>query len=178
MASTYQGQPSGPTWKYLPLNLTRQPFRPLIAGNIQPQIRSPFAPAGRSLAGVSGVFRASPSFPYPHTTMALRLLVNSGLLAIPIGGTVGALMGIDAHRAATGQAPLFSGDKNSTTGPGDSTGGGSGGSGSTTNNGVTTTKYCELSYGISPPTTGQQFTCKSSDRFSSYPLPNIGSSRP
>lgn len=95
--------------------------------------------------------------------MALRLLVNTGLLAIPIGGSVGALLGIDAHRSATGQPPLFTDDGNSNTGSGsggDSTGGGSGGSGSTTNNGVTNTQYCQNSYGISPPSDGQLYTRK------------------
>jgi hypothetical protein len=96
-------------------------------------------------------------------TMALRLLVNTGLLAIPIGGSVGTLLGIDAHRSATGQPPLFTSDGNSNTGSGsggDSTGGGSGGSGSTTNNGVTNTQYCQSSYGISPPSDGQLYTRK------------------
>lgn len=95
--------------------------------------------------------------------MALRLLVNTGLLAIPIGGSVGTLLGIDAHRSATGQPPLFTSDGNSNTGSGsggDSTGGGSGGSGSTTNNGVTNTQYCQNSYGISPPSDGQLYTRK------------------
>ncbi|GIK05129.1 hypothetical protein Aspvir_009231 [Aspergillus viridinutans] len=84
--------------------------------------------------------------------MVLRWVVNAGLLAIPIGGTVGALMGIDAHRHATGQAPLFSG------GGGGSSGSGSGGSGSTTHNGVNNTLYCQESYGITPDTKGQGFT--------------------
>lgn len=86
--------------------------------------------------------------------MVLRWVVNAGLLAIPIGGTVGALMGIDAHRQATGQAPLFSGG-------GSGSGSGSappGGDGSTTHNGVTNTMYCQKSYGIAPETKGQSFT--------------------
>lgn len=89
--------------------------------------------------------------------MVLRWVVNAGLLAIPIGGTVGALMGIDAHRQATGQAPLFSGG-------GSGSGSGSappGGDGSTTHNGVTNTMYCQKSYGIAPETKGQSFTCTS-----------------
>lgn len=93
--------------------------------------------------------------------MALRLLVNTGLLAIPIGGSLGTLLGIDAHRSATGQSPLFTGDgSNSGSRSGDSTGGGSGGGPSTTKNGVTNTPYCQKSYGISPPSDGQLFTCK------------------
>ncbi|KAJ6095644.1 hypothetical protein N7486_006390 [Penicillium sp. IBT 16267x] len=94
--------------------------------------------------------------------MALTLLVNAILLAIPLGGSVGTLVGIDAHLAATGQKPLFSSDGNSDSGTGGSsggsTGGGSGGSGSTTNNGLTNTQYCESSYGISPPSQGEQYT--------------------
>ncbi|KAJ5168862.1 uncharacterized protein N7482_004456 [Penicillium canariense] len=86
--------------------------------------------------------------------MALRLLVNTGLLAIPIGGSIGTLLGIDAHRSATGQAPLFtSGGSNTSTG-GDSTGGGSRSSGSATKNSV----YCETSWGISPPSDGLLYT--------------------
>lgn len=95
--------------------------------------------------------------------MAFRLAINTALLAIPIGGSVGTLLGIDAHRSATGQPPLFTSDGNSNTGSGsggDSTGGGSGGSGSTTNNGVTNTQYCQSSYGISPPSDGQLYTRK------------------
>ncbi|KAJ5650746.1 uncharacterized protein N7484_004469 [Penicillium longicatenatum] len=93
--------------------------------------------------------------------MALTLLVNAVLLAIPLGGSVGTLAGIDAHLAATGQKPLFSSDGTSDGSGGSSggsTGGGSGGSGSTTNNGLTNTQYCELSYGISPPSQGEQYT--------------------
>ncbi|KAJ5899617.1 hypothetical protein N7495_004361 [Penicillium taxi] len=102
--------------------------------------------------------------------LVLRLLVNAGLLAIPIGATVGALVGIDAHRAATGQSPLFSGESDSSgsgSGSGsnggsgsDSTGGGSGGGTPTISDGgkVTTKPYCDLSYGITPPTHGDSFT--------------------
>lgn len=93
--------------------------------------------------------------------MALTLLVNTLLLAIPLGGSVGTLVGIDAHLAATGQKPLFSSDGTSDGSGGSSggsTGGGSGGSGSTTNNGLTNTQYCETSFGISPPSQGEQYT--------------------
>ncbi|KAJ5784372.1 uncharacterized protein N7503_009584 [Penicillium pulvis] len=93
--------------------------------------------------------------------MALTLLVNTILLAIPLGGSVGTLVGIDAHLAATGQKPLFSSDGTSDGSGGSSggsTGGGSGGSGSTTNNGLTNTQYCETSFGISPPSQGEQYT--------------------
>lgn len=89
--------------------------------------------------------------------MALKLLVNAGLLVIPIGGSLGALFGIDAHRSATGQTPLFTGDGSSDGSTGGSTGG-SGADGSTTNNGVTNSMYCQDSYGISPPSDGQLYT--------------------
>lgn len=90
--------------------------------------------------------------------MALKLLLNAGLIAIPIGGSLGALFGIDAARSASGQPPLFTGDPNQPAGGG-STGGGSGGSGSTTNNGLTTTMYCEKTFGIAPPSHGQDYLC-------------------
>jgi hypothetical protein len=49
----------------------------------------------------------------PPTGMATRTaLTSSPILAIPVGGSVGALLGIDAHRAATGQKPLFTGGNN------------------------------------------------------------------
>ncbi|KAJ6127238.1 hypothetical protein N7523_002850 [Penicillium sp. IBT 18751x] len=90
--------------------------------------------------------------------MALRLLVNTGLLVIPIGGSLGALFGIDAHRSATGQAPLFTGSDGSDGSTGGSTGGGSGAVGTITNNGITNSMYCQDSYGISPPSDGQLYT--------------------
>lgn len=94
-------------------------------------------------------------------------------MALPIGGCLGTLFGIDAHRAATGQRPLFAPNPNDPdenlgvgTGGGgggqDSTGGGSGGSGSTgdvSDNGIQNNQYCQLSYGISPPSKhGESFT--------------------
>lgn len=94
--------------------------------------------------------------------MALQLLVNAGLMALPIGGAVGTLLGIDAHRSSTGQPPLFTPDRHSgsggSTGGHDSTGSDSGHPG-TTNNGVTTKPYCDLSIGVAPPTQGEAFTC-------------------
>lgn len=113
--------------------------------------------------------------------MAFRWIVNAGLIAIPIGSTLGVLFGIDASRQASGQAPLFSGgDSNSGTG---GSGGGSGGSGGSGGNGgsgggsgsswsdstgaytqgshyndtelgVTLSRYCNLSLGILPPSKG------------------------
>lgn len=86
--------------------------------------------------------------------MAFKFLINAGLIAIPVGGSLAALFGIDAYRSATGQLPLFKG------GNGGSTGGGSGGSGHTVNNGLTNTMYCEQTFGISPPSKGELFTCE------------------
>ncbi|KAJ5520508.1 Glycoside hydrolase family 12 [Penicillium fimorum] len=91
------------------------------------------------------------------------LLVNAILIAIPVGGSVGALMGLDAHRAATGQKPLFTGDNDDGINPGngkgdDSTGGGGGGHPPITNNGLQHTLYCDLSWGITPPSETEQYT--------------------
>ena len=93
------------------------------------------------------------------------LIINAVLVAIPVGGSVGALMGIDAHRAATGQKPLFTGGN---TEDGSSTGGGNGGSGSTGDggnhnstssvHGTQSTEYCDLSWGITPPSKSEQYT--------------------
>ncbi|KGO71233.1 Glycoside hydrolase, family 12 [Penicillium italicum] len=97
----------------------------------------------------------------------IGLLVNAVLVAIPVGGSVGALMGLDAHRAATGQKPLFTGGNNSDGSGSIGTGGGGGGSDSTggggghntiTNNGVEHTQYCDLSWGITPPSKSEQYT--------------------
>lgn len=68
--------------------------------------------------------------------MGFRSLISFGMIAIPIGATLGVLLGLDAHRSATGQTPLFQ------------------------DNSVTTDTYCQKAYGITPPSTGQQYTCK------------------
>ncbi|CAI7575192.1 unnamed protein product [Penicillium glandicola] len=89
----------------------------------------------------------------------IGLLVNAVLVAIPLGGSVGALMGIDAHRAATGQKPLFSGGTSSDgTGSGSDSTGDGGGHNTVTDNGVTTTEYCDLSWGITPPSKSENYT--------------------
>ncbi|KAJ5755608.1 hypothetical protein N7533_005151 [Penicillium manginii] len=101
--------------------------------------------------------------------MALSLIVNAGLMALPIGGCLGTLFGIDAHRAATGQRPLFAPNPNdpdenrgtgSSGGGHDSTGGGHESSGGdVSDNGIQTYPYCQLSYGITPPSIdGESFT--------------------
>ncbi|KAE8164196.1 concanavalin A-like lectin/glucanase domain-containing protein [Aspergillus tamarii] len=76
--------------------------------------------------------------------MALQLLVNAGLLALPIGGSVGTLMGIDAHRQATGQRPLFYNEISN--------------DGSISRNGITNTRYCDLFNPITPKSNGQLYT--------------------
>jgi hypothetical protein len=93
--------------------------------------------------------------------MVFRWLVNAGLLAIPIGATIGVLLGIDSHRQTIGQSPLFSGGGNTDSGSGSGSGGGSGNSsGSNINNGITITQYCQKSFGISPPSKGEAYTCE------------------
>lgn len=97
--------------------------------------------------------------------MAFRWIVNAGLVAIPIGTTLGVLFGIDAQRSAAGEPPLFSPPK-STGGSGsgggsggsDSTGGGGGGGTGTSDNGTQNIPYCQLEYGISPPSKGSNYT--------------------
>ncbi|QKX54250.1 uncharacterized protein TRUGW13939_01335 [Talaromyces rugulosus] len=97
--------------------------------------------------------------------MAFRWIVNAGLLAIPIGTTIGVLVGIDAQRQASGQQPLFSGGDNGSStggngglGGGGSTGGdGGNGGGSSDDNGISWIENCNLTYGIEPPTKGQEY---------------------
>jgi hypothetical protein len=74
--------------------------------------------------------------------MVFHWIVNIGLMALPIGTTIGILRGIESYRQATGQAPLFSGDNS-----GD-------------NNSITKTQYCQKSYGISPLSNGEEYTRK------------------
>lgn len=86
--------------------------------------------------------------------VGVGLLINAVLVAIPVGGSVGALMGIDAHRAATGQKPLFTG------GTDDGFNSGTGGA-TPHDNGITTVSHCDLSYGIIPPSKTEQYTRES-----------------
>ncbi|OKL63287.1 hypothetical protein UA08_01863 [Talaromyces atroroseus] len=97
--------------------------------------------------------------------MAFRWIVNAGLVAIPVGTTLGVLFGIDAQRQASGEPPLFtptstpgSGGSSGGSGGGDSTGGGGGSSGSVSDNGIVNSQYCQLSYGVSPPSKGENYT--------------------
>ncbi|KAL1978348.1 hypothetical protein VTN31DRAFT_1207 [Thermomyces dupontii] len=88
--------------------------------------------------------------------MVFRWLVNAGLLAIPIGTTIGVLVGIDAQRQASGQEPLFAGGEEGGlwggTGPPNT-----GGSGNPDDDRVTTMNYCQKSFGIHPPSRGQKY---------------------
>lgn len=85
-------------------------------------------------------------------------MVNAGLLAVPIGTTVGVLMGIESHRQATGQAPLFSGGGGGDVGGGSDGDPGGGGTVVGSGNGITISQYCQASYGISPPSKGTEYT--------------------
>lgn len=91
--------------------------------------------------------------------MVFRWLVNAGLLAIPIGTTIGVLVGIDAQRQASGQEPLFAGGEEGGlwggTGPPNT-----GGSGNPDDDRVTTMNYCQKSFGIHPPSRGQKYICE------------------
>lgn len=80
--------------------------------------------------------------------MGFRSLISFGMVAIPIGATLAVLLGLDAHRSATGQTPLFQ------------------------DNSVSTDTYCQKAYGITPASTGQQYTCKSP-----HPTKSIRSTR-
>jgi len=66
--------------------------------------------------------------------LSFRWLLNFVLLAIPIGTTLGILLGVQTHRKATGQAPLF------------------------VDNSVDHDQYCQKTVGISPPSKGEHFT--------------------
>ncbi|KAJ5306524.1 hypothetical protein PENANT_c031G10030 [Penicillium antarcticum] len=90
----------------------------------------------------------------------IGLIVNAVLVAIPVGGSVGALMGIDAHRSATGQKPLFTGGntEDGTTPGGGSTGDGGDHHTTTPVHGTQMTEYCDLSWGITPPSKTEQYT--------------------
>jgi len=70
-------------------------------------------------------------------TMGFRSLISFGVIILPIGATLGVLLGLDAYRRSTGQQPLFQ------------------------DNSVSHEVYCQKAYGITPSTTGQQYTCKS-----------------
>ncbi|KAK0130066.1 hypothetical protein ONS96_000603 [Cadophora gregata f. sp. sojae] len=79
-----------------------------------------------------------------------RWLVNAGLLILPVGTTIGVLMGVDSHRAATGQEPIFN-NPNGGTGTGD------GGTGNKNDDRITSQLYCQKQVGVSPPSSGVRF---------------------
>lgn len=83
--------------------------------------------------------------------MTIRILVNAALLAIPIAVTLGILFGLQSHRAATGQPPLFAPEPPPIPSPKPP---------APPKNGVTKTRYCQKSFGITPDTEGQQYTCR------------------
>lgn len=105
--------------------------------------------------------------------MVFRWIVNAGLLAIPIGTTIGVLVGIDAQRQASGQKPMFSGGDNGSStgdgglgngGSGGGNGGGNGGGSTSDDNGISWNQYCQDSYGIPVTTKGQEYVCESAFR--------------
>ncbi|KAJ0291453.1 hypothetical protein CBS470a_003450 [Colletotrichum nupharicola] len=77
--------------------------------------------------------------------LGFRWLVNFGLLALPIGVTLGILLGLDASRQASGGAPLFTGDP---TTPGSTP----------NNNGITAMVSCDKAMGLHPLSKGQEYT--------------------
>lgn len=83
--------------------------------------------------------------------MTIRILVNVALLAIPIAVTLGILFGLQSHRDATGQPPLFAPQPPPIPTPAPP---------KPPKNGVTKTRYCQKSYGITPDTTGQKYICR------------------
>ncbi|KAI5460394.1 concanavalin A-like lectin/glucanase domain-containing protein [Mariannaea sp. PMI_226] len=85
--------------------------------------------------------------------MTVRFLVNFVLLALPIGITLGVLLGIDQQRRASGQEPLYQ--------PGDGSGNGNGGGSGKPpkkGNGISHDIYCDKTFGYTPYTAGQQYT--------------------
>lgn len=98
--------------------------------------------------------------------MFFRWIISFILLGVPIGVTIGILRGIDLHREATGQEPLFghsNGDGGGIIGGGSGGGisGGGGGTGNPKDNGITKSQLCQKSYGVQPPTKGQPYICES-----------------
>lgn len=77
--------------------------------------------------------------------MGVRFLVNFVLLALPIGITLGVLLGLQQHRDATGGGPIFGGDDDQ---PGKTP----------SNNKLTHVQNCDKSFGIHPDSKGQNYT--------------------
>jgi hypothetical protein len=79
--------------------------------------------------------------------MGLLWIINFVLLSIPIGATLGVLLGIQSHRAAAGEEPLF---QPAPPGPGEAP----------DDDRITVKSYCNETIGISPPSQGDHYTCK------------------
>lgn len=110
--------------------------------------------------------------------MTVRFVINFVLLALPIGITLGVLLGIDSQRKASGQEPLYQPGDNDGTGKAPKKG-----------NGFTPYTLCNKTYGLTPYTTGQQYTrklihstvhfgCTRTLSDTLHPLPSCNSSRP
>ena len=80
--------------------------------------------------------------------MGALFLLNFVLVAIPIGTTLGVLLGIQGQRAASGQEPLFK--PKHPEGPG--------GGPPKNDNGIKTEYYCDETIGISPPSLYDHYT--------------------
>ncbi|GJC84313.1 endoglucanase cel12A [Colletotrichum liriopes] len=76
--------------------------------------------------------------------LGFRWVVNFVLLAVPIGVTLGVLMGLDAGRSANGEKPLFTEPDNPGTIP--------------KNNGITAMVSCDKAMGLHPLSKGQEYT--------------------
>lgn len=90
--------------------------------------------------------------------LGFRWVVNFVLLAVPIGVTLGVLMGLDAGRSANGEKPLFTEPDNPGTIP--------------KNNGITPMVSCDKAMGLHPLSKGQEYTRKPSPPFLSLSLPS------
>ncbi|KAI3539479.1 hypothetical protein CPAR01_00829 [Colletotrichum paranaense] len=76
--------------------------------------------------------------------LGFRWVVNFVLLAVPIGATLGILIGIDAGRSSNGQSPIFTEPDNPGTTP--------------KNNGITAMVSCDKAMGLHPLSKGQEYT--------------------
>ncbi|KAL2064672.1 hypothetical protein VTL71DRAFT_3810 [Oculimacula yallundae] len=90
--------------------------------------------------------------------MILEWVLDAVLLTLPIGTTIGTLRGIDLHRQATGQEPLF----RPVGGKGRGSSGNNGEGNSSTiisgNNGITVSEYCGRQSAVTPSSVGSQYT--------------------
>ncbi|KIW19740.1 hypothetical protein PV08_00314 [Exophiala spinifera] len=66
--------------------------------------------------------------------MGIKSLISYGFLILPVAVTLGVLLGLRSYRVSHGFAPPFVSNK------------------------ISHKQYCQLSFGISPSTTGQQYT--------------------